>query len=97
MVPPYLHLLTASGGREAHYNVCTDARSRRSGGIGRRDGFKIRFPQGSVGSSPTSGIRRVRKPDSGSSSMGYVIGMFLVVLALAAGLGAVFYMFSGQR
>ena len=29
--------------------------------------------------------------------MGYVIGMFLVVLALAAGLGAVFYMFSGQR
>lgn len=29
---------------------------RRSGGIGRRDGFKIRFPQGSVGSSPTFGI-----------------------------------------
>lgn len=23
------------------------------GGIGRRDGLKIRFPQGSVGSSPT--------------------------------------------
>ena len=29
----------------------------RSGGIGRRGGFKIRCPQGHVGSSPTSGIR----------------------------------------
>ncbi len=27
----------------------------RSGGIGRRGGFKIRFPQGSGGSSPFSG------------------------------------------
>ena len=31
--------------------------SGRSGGIGRRAGFKIRFPLGSVGSSPTFGIR----------------------------------------
>jgi ATP-dependent phosphofructokinase / diphosphate-dependent phosphofructokinase len=30
--------------------------SRRSGGIGRRAGLKIRFPPGSVGSSPTFGI-----------------------------------------
>ena len=30
-------------------------RNSRSGGIGRRDGFKIRFPQGSGGSSPPSG------------------------------------------
>ena len=29
--------------------------SSRSGGIGRRAGFKIRFPQGSVGSTPTFG------------------------------------------
>lgn len=28
----------------------------RSGGIGRRDGFKIRCPKGCEGSSPSSGI-----------------------------------------
>jgi hypothetical protein len=31
---------------------------RRSGGIGRRAGLKIRFPPGSVGSIPTFGIER---------------------------------------
>ena len=29
--------------------------------------------------------------------MGYVIGMFLVVLAIAGGLGVVFYIYGGQR
>ena len=29
--------------------------------------------------------------------MGYVVGMFLVVGALAAGLGVVIYLFGGQR
>lgn len=39
---------------------------RRSGGIGRRAGFKIRSPQGGVGSSPTSGttfpLKELRQP-----------------------------------
>ena len=39
---------------------------RRSGGIGRRAGFKIRSPQGGVGSSPTSGtilpLKEPRQP-----------------------------------
>jgi DNA-binding transcriptional ArsR family regulator len=35
-----------------------DAQTSRSGGIGRRDGFKIRFPQGSEGSSPSFGIQQ---------------------------------------
>ena len=40
------------------------ARSGRSGGTGRRDGLKIRFSKGSVGSSPSSGTKAdaVRRP-----------------------------------
>ena len=29
--------------------------------------------------------------------MGYVLGMFLVILALACGLGGVFFLFGGKR
>src|SRR5215208_393180 len=38
-------------------------RSRRSGGIGRRAGLKIRWPSGLVGSIPTSGIASPEPPE----------------------------------
>ncbi len=46
--------------------VCPD------GGIGRRDGFKIRCPKGRVGSSPTPGTSSSRhcRPRSASSALG---------------------------
>ena len=60
----------------------------RSGGIGRRDGFKIRFPQGSVGSSPTFGIRPGLL-DLEHWQMGYAVGMWLVVIVIGVKLYAI--------
>ena len=81
----------------------------------------MRFPQGSVGSSPTFGIQmagwakaRGREITSIAENghhpsdscghcnekgplMGYVFGMFMVVLMLAIGLGAVFFIFGGSN
>ena len=45
--------------RSRHGPWYTRCSSCRSGGIGRRAGLKIRFPPGSVGSSPTSGTRHI--------------------------------------
>ena len=42
--------------------------SSRSGGIGRRAGFKIRFPQGSVGSTPTFGTSSLDQMKLGGQS-----------------------------
>jgi hypothetical protein len=73
----------------------------RSGGIGRRAGFKIRFPLGSVGSSPTFGIsgpairinvllmgRRNYSPKARRTARGIGWGMFLAggLLILIGGL-----------
>ena len=38
------------------YDSRIHSHASQSGGIGRRDGFKIRFPQGSAGSIPAFGI-----------------------------------------
>ena len=56
--------------KAGHFHIttlCVGAFTRRDGGIGRRDGLKIRFPQGSEGSIPSLGTRGavVKKPGQG--------------------------------
>ena len=68
----------------------------RSGGIGRRVGFKIRFPQGSVGSSPTAGIARIeiRLGIGRSFLMFYAVGMWVVICTVALALWGIAQFYS---
>lgn len=55
--PPQFHLHRT----RAHHKLALPG---RRGGIGRRDGFKIRYPRGCVGSSPTAGIASKKQGDA---------------------------------
>ncbi len=48
----------------------------RSGGIGRRDGFKIHFPYGSGGSSPPSGTILSLHPGFDARELGLTRNVF---------------------
>ena len=53
--------MTLSGRSGSRWARRRPAKGGRSGGTGRRDGLKIRFSKGSVGSSPSSGTNKLLK------------------------------------